>query len=447
MKKLFIISLLFLSACGQRQQADPAPKLDWLDKWDEAVAASAEMGRPMIVAFSTEWCPYCKFMEERMFSRRNVDTEMRNFVRLKVDCDKAENQQLMDKFNVGGFPTFIIFNPAGKELLRFNDVASAVEMEKLLLEASYKQPGHDEIRQADRLASEEKTADAHALYKKAYHIIETSNPEDLALEDAMRGMLNTTKDDKEAAIKLAEELIQKSSDSSYLPEYFKAMADRYSSRAIKENLLKEAAKYIEWRLAAIESGSETYDKTIQITLDRHVDLLADIYKELGSYDKIAKMYLAAAKAAKRYIERGGGTKTNLHMAGTTARYYMSAKRFDKAAEFMKGAIKATPDYWPFYLNYAKALAKEGKLDQAAENAKKGYQLAEEVARPRAALGWGDVLAAAGDYKGAIAILEMAQEELKKRGVTPLGRAKKTSSQLDDRIKEYQDELSAGRIYR
>jgi len=446
MKKIFLISLLFLSACHSRQQAGPVPKLDWLDKWDVAAAASAEKGRPMIVAFSTEWCPYCKFMEERIFNQRSVDTELRNFVRLKINCDKAENQQLMDKFGVRGFPTFVIFGPDGKELLRFNDVGSAVEMENLLLEASYKQPGHDEIREADRLAGEDNNAAAHAVYEKAFHIIQAAKPDDLALEDALRGMLNTGKGDKEATIKLAEELVQKYSDSPYLPDYFKILADCYSSKAIKQNLLKEAAKYIEWRLAAIENNTETYDKVIQITLDQHVDLLADIYKELGYYDKIAKMHLHAAKAAESYIDRSGGVANNLHMAGTTARYYMGAGRSKKAAEFMKNAIKAMPDYWPFYLNYAKALAAEGELDQAIEHAKKGYELAEEVARPRVALAWGELLAASGDYKGAAAVLEMARDELKKTGATNQGRAKKMSSQLDDRIREYQSELSAGRIY-
>lgn len=437
MKKIFIISLLFLSACGRHQQASSVRKLDWLDKWETAVAASAEKRRPLIAAFSTEWCPYCKFMDERMFNQRNVDTKLRDFVRLRIDCDRAENQALMDKFGVRGFPTFVIFSSDGKEVLRFNEVASASELENLLLEASYQQVGHDEIRRADRLASEDKAADAHVLYKKAYHIIEASDPDGFALEDAMRGMLNTIKPGgKEAALKLAEELIQKFSDSPYLPEYFKAMADKLSSKAIKQNFLKEAAKYIEWRLAAIQSGSETYDKMIHVTLDQHVDLLADIYKELLAYDKIAKMYISAAKAAEKYIERGGGIASNLHMAGTTAYYYMSAGRQDLAAEFMAGAIKEMPTYWPFYLNYAKALAAEGEPDKAIEYLKKGYQFAEEVARPRVALGWGEILAAAEDYKGGVAVLEMAQEDLKKGGATNRGRAKKMAAQLEDRIREY-----------
>lgn len=400
---IFTISIvgIILAGCTRSADTGRGSALDWQDDWDKAVKIAKKDGRNLIAEFSTEWCTYCRFMEERIFTDAAVAENMKKFALVRLDCDRPEMQGLMDKHGVTGFPTFIIFDPKGKEILRFNDANDSAEMIAYL---------------AKVLGSSDDKADA---------------------EKKLSDLLEAAKDNFEDGIKYGKQLIREFPDSPYLPYYYKKLAEFYKSESVKKKYLNAARVILEKRML---SPLEMDFRTMRITLDQQIELLAGIYEKLDP-GKVCDAYLRGARACEEMVRKFGGIRNNSFAIGTIAYYYTSAGKPGDAARFLEGAMGELPDYWPVYSNYAKALAAQGDFSRAIEYAKKGYDLAEDVAKPKVAIVWADAYAADMQYGKAIEVLDAAREDLVKTGSTKSGRAAKTLSYLDQAIKEYSSEMS------
>lgn len=82
----------------------------------------------------TSWCGPCKKMARDVFPLEEVGQFMNPaYVSIKIDMEKGEGPELMKKFQVSAFPTFIIFDSRGNELGRFlggSDAPSFLEKVK-----------------------------------------------------------------------------------------------------------------------------------------------------------------------------------------------------------------------------------------------------------------------------------------------------------------------------
>lgn len=67
----------------------------------------------------TSWCGPCKYMATKVFTTKEAGKYFnKNFVCIKIDMEKGEGVQLMEKYGVAAFPTFLILNPDGTEIGR-----------------------------------------------------------------------------------------------------------------------------------------------------------------------------------------------------------------------------------------------------------------------------------------------------------------------------------------
>lgn len=378
--------MFFGCTVAQKPQQPVGELLQWQTDMNAAMSLARKEKRLVFAEVSTEWCPYCKFVEEKIFTVPNVLEKLKEFSLVRFDGDKAENQPLMDKWNVSGFPTFIIFDSRGIELKRFYDADSADDFLKL---------------------------------------INVSNKKD------EEGTLS----ENAASPKKVRELISKFPNSAHLPDYYKKLADFYSVPPIKANYLKKAAGIIEGNLKKIDQLDE---KTARITLDQHVDLLAGIYEKLGRYSLVERTYATGAQICERLVNKDGGIENNQHLLTTAVNFYLSSSDPDAAVRFLDNAMKNIPDYWPVYSSYAKVMLAKNNLKQAAEYAKKGLELADAIAKPRVSLIMAEISATGENYEEAISILEETKKNLNKNGLAKSGRAGTMLKKLDERIKEYGD---------
>ncbi|MBI2091562.1 MAG: thioredoxin family protein [Deltaproteobacteria bacterium] len=369
----FLLVLLLASCAGSKKTEDS--KLNWLMSWDEAASVATKESRQMIAEFSTEWCPYCKFIDEKIFTDGEVGDKLSKFVLLRLDGDKASSQTYMDKFDVKGFPTFIIFDEKGAELKRFNDLNDKGDLLAIL-----ENTASDETKLSENIDS----------------------------------------------IEIAKLLISKFPHSPFLPVYYKKLADFYASATVKNSYLKAAKGIIE---TALNHFSTLDLRTQRIAADQYVDLLAEILKELEEYQGIKGVYSKGAALSKEIVQKNGGIENNRYLIGNIVYYYLKVGELKHAKDFLIAAEKANPSYWPVYSNFAKVYKALGETDEAVKYCKKGYELAEEVARPRIALIWAEVLADAKKYKEAVDVLKSAEDDLIKTGSSDKGRAKKLSEQL------------------
>jgi thiol:disulfide interchange protein DsbD len=87
---------------------------------DTELAAAQAANQYVMLDLFAEWCVACKEFEHITFADAGVKTEMAKIRLLRIDVTKAtaEDQQVLDKFNVLGLPTLLFFAPNGSELTK-----------------------------------------------------------------------------------------------------------------------------------------------------------------------------------------------------------------------------------------------------------------------------------------------------------------------------------------
>jgi thiol-disulfide isomerase/thioredoxin len=108
--KKFLTLILFAFTLGSYAQT-----IDFLhDDWATAQQRASELDKPIFIDFHTDWCGWCKVMDDKTFSQPEVIQFMNDrFICLKVDAEKGVGRQLAMKFRIGSFPTFGVLNSQG----------------------------------------------------------------------------------------------------------------------------------------------------------------------------------------------------------------------------------------------------------------------------------------------------------------------------------------------
>ena len=109
------------------ESAVPAPG-DWFTDFGQAKAFATEKHLPLFLNFTgSDWCPWCKFADARVFSHE----EWREYAASHVvpvfidfpnksplsDTQRKANEALAKKYGIRGFPTFLVLSPDGAKIL------------------------------------------------------------------------------------------------------------------------------------------------------------------------------------------------------------------------------------------------------------------------------------------------------------------------------------------
>lgn len=73
-----------------------------------ALKKSGELGKPVLVFFTADWCVWCKKMKSETLVDPKVLNLMKNYVFVYVDSDK--DRTAIRKFNIDGLPSYVITN-------------------------------------------------------------------------------------------------------------------------------------------------------------------------------------------------------------------------------------------------------------------------------------------------------------------------------------------------
>lgn len=90
------------------------------------IAAATAAGKYVMLDFYADWCTYCKQFEDYVFSNKEVQTLLKDFVLLQADVTANDDQdQALNKFTgVQAPPAILFFNKEGKEIRKYRIVGN-----------------------------------------------------------------------------------------------------------------------------------------------------------------------------------------------------------------------------------------------------------------------------------------------------------------------------------
>lgn len=130
---LFLIAFITASSCsGNGEDKSQAKKTDaktktavWIS-FDEGLAKAKSENKNILIDFYTDWCHWCKVMDEKTFQESTVNQKLaERFITVRLNAeDKTKtatykgqtfnNIELTQAFGVKGFPSLAFLTPDGE---------------------------------------------------------------------------------------------------------------------------------------------------------------------------------------------------------------------------------------------------------------------------------------------------------------------------------------------
>jgi thioredoxin-related protein len=104
-----------------------AAKAGWLTSYDQAQKEAQSKNRLLLMDFTgSDWCGWCIMLDKEVFSKPEFkEYASKNLVLLELDFPRrkqmppetaAQNEKLLMKYGIQGFPTVVVFDSSGKPL-------------------------------------------------------------------------------------------------------------------------------------------------------------------------------------------------------------------------------------------------------------------------------------------------------------------------------------------
>lgn len=91
------------------------------DDLNKALMLAKEKNQLVLIDFSARWCPGCVRYENETFHTNEFKVLTKNYIKLKIDVDRFENQTLSKEFKISAIPTLLVLNTDRQELDRLID--------------------------------------------------------------------------------------------------------------------------------------------------------------------------------------------------------------------------------------------------------------------------------------------------------------------------------------
>lgn len=102
------------------------------DDVDAAFVIARAENKPLFLYWGAIWCPPCNQVKATIFNRQDFIERSRHFVPVYIDGDSPRAQQLGARFHVSGYPTMILFQPDGREIVRLPGEADPEQYMRML---------------------------------------------------------------------------------------------------------------------------------------------------------------------------------------------------------------------------------------------------------------------------------------------------------------------------
>jgi thiol-disulfide isomerase/thioredoxin len=374
------LTALFFAFASVTVQAQGDKTNDGIDffhgTWAESLEKAKSQKRLIFVDAYASWCGPCKRMAAAVFpEKRAGDYFNKNFVNLKIDMEKPENEEFARKFPVSSYPTLMIIDETGKLVTReigAKSLEALLEFGKKALSAGNKSVDFTKRYEAGERAPQfihdyivELNKAGKPSLKFVNEYLRGAKPTDQAITDQIVF---------EGAIEADSKVFERMTDN--IAAYRKTYGDeRVDAKVLdacestlekaisfkNEDLLKEAktkyAKCSNAASAALFAKRADTDYYVQTkNVKAYLDLLAPQEKELLKAEKYPALESMSIDIVKVFASE------------VTALQY--------AEDIMKKVIKGENDP-KYYFTLIDIQAKRLNFKEALKNAEKGKLLAEK----------------------------------------------------------------------
>jgi thiol:disulfide interchange protein len=115
---LGLIAGLVLVSHGVGVQSASSPAvLPWVPDLPTALSRAGGENKLVMVDFYTDWCRWCKLMDQNTFTDASVQKALQQVVPVRLNAE-TDGRDVAQRFNVEGFPTLIFLDSRGAEVGR-----------------------------------------------------------------------------------------------------------------------------------------------------------------------------------------------------------------------------------------------------------------------------------------------------------------------------------------
>lgn len=127
MKAISNLALTALCATAMVSTAFAKSPEGWETEVEPAIELAKSQNKAVMLEFTgSDWCPPCKMMNKKVFSKEEfVSRASEKFVLVHLDFPKGDpelkkkNMPYAEKYGIEGYPTVILLDKEGKEFNRF----------------------------------------------------------------------------------------------------------------------------------------------------------------------------------------------------------------------------------------------------------------------------------------------------------------------------------------
>jgi tetratricopeptide (TPR) repeat protein len=134
MKKIFLLFFISISISAESV------------RWHSSILKGLELAKAqktaIVLDLYTDWCGYCKVLEQRIFPTEAVQKQLKKFIPVRLNAEAFPN--LVSHYSVTGYPTVLILDQNGVVLDRVTGLPTP-EMLAKKLEAMYLVRDHESL--------------------------------------------------------------------------------------------------------------------------------------------------------------------------------------------------------------------------------------------------------------------------------------------------------------
>ncbi|RMH71522.1 MAG: outer membrane protein assembly factor BamD [Gemmatimonadetes bacterium] len=105
-----LVLIILFTGSGRHAEAEIA----WLDTYEDALIAAETLNRPIMIDFYTNWCGWCKRLDQTTYRNVEVLALADDFVCAKVNAEGVNfDRNILKKYNITGYPAVLFLDEEG----------------------------------------------------------------------------------------------------------------------------------------------------------------------------------------------------------------------------------------------------------------------------------------------------------------------------------------------